>query len=312
MSLSFNNEKMRPVRAVLAILIVLGHFSYFMEGDFVKGMRVAGPVSVAFFLFISGYGLTCSMRTKGGSYLKRFPLSKLIRIVLPALLVCFLHVLLCGNGGVSLFSRIGLVFSCGNTLLPHYWFVWAILFDYLLFYFSWRLFPRRWTKYMILAGVIVFLLVTILRGFDRCWWMCALSFPAGIFFSEFEQPFLSFAGMRESRYWLSLFVLALLFVGLYLVPFLWVRTLAYAIGPFFLALCVARLPIDRTHLPVLGFLGAISYEIYLSHITIMSFLRGDVVWISHRNIYVVVVFALTILVAWLIHLLCDRLLKRVR
>ena len=312
MTLSFNNEKMRPVRAVLAILIVLGHFSYFMEGGFVKVMRMAAPASVAFFLFISGYGLTSSMRTKGVAYLKHFPQSKLVRIVLPAILVVLLHLLLCGNGGVSLLSRVGLVFSCGNTLLPHYWFVWTILFDYLLFYVSWRFFPQRWTKYIILAGVIVFLLATVLRGFDRCWWMCALSFPAGIFFSEFEQPVYAFVGRCESRYWLSLFVLALVFLGLYLVPVLWTRTIAYAICPFFMALCVARIPIDKLRLPILCFLGAISYEIYLSHITMMSFLRGDVVWISSRYIYVVVVFASTILVAWLIHLLCERLLKMVR
>ena len=312
MTLSFNNKKMPPLRGFLALVIVLGHFSYFMEGTFVSAMTLAAPASVAFFLFISGYGLTCSIWKEGMPYLKTFLLSKIVRIVLPALLVVLLHALLCGRSGVVLHARARLVLANGNTFLPHYWFVWTILYDYLLFYLSWRFLPRCWTKYVILAGVLVFLSVTILSGYDRCWWMCALSFPAGVFFAEYEQPVYSFVGRNNQSYWLTLLGLALLTALLFMAPVLWTRVIAYTVCPLFLTLCVARLPLDKASLPVLGFLGAISYEIYLVHITMMSFLHSDVVWIASKPLYMAAVFASTILTAWLIHLLCGRLLRRVR
>ena len=296
---------MPPLRGFLALVIVLGHFSYYMEGDFFSVMTNAAPASVAFFLFISGYGLTSSVQKQGAHYLKNFLQAKLVRIVLPALLVALLHAVLCGRSGMALSTRIWFVLSNGNTFLPHYWFVWTILYDYLLFYLSWRFLPKATTKYAILAGVLVFLTATLLLGFDRCWWMCALSFPAGVFFAEYERPVYAFAGRSESTWWLALLGLAALSGVLILTQVLLLRALAYAVISIFLALCVARLPLDRARFPILCFLGAISYEIYLVHITMMSFLHSEVVWISSDILYVAAVCGLTILVAWLLHLLFE-------
>lgn len=311
MTMSFNNNKMCPVRALLAILIVLGHFSFF-DVTWLMPMRFFAPISVAFFLFISGFGLTRSVREKGKQYLQTFLPSKLVRIVLPAVLVVLLHLLLCGGSGIGLSGRLRLVFSCGNTLLPHFWFVWVILFDYLLFYLSFRFLRGTAPRYAILVGSLALLLATWASDFDQCWWMCTLAFPAGAFYSDFEESIYSFCSRSERAYGFALFLLLLIGVGIYLIPFPLTQAVAYGIFPSILALCVARLPIDRWHLPVLAFIGGISYELYLIHITMMSFFRGDTIRIDSDIIYVLSVLALSIGVAWLLHLICTPFLRVIR
>ena len=184
-SLSFNNCKMPPIRALLAILIVVGHFSYFGV-DELAFLRVLAPVCVSLFLFISGYGLMVSYQKKGETYLQAFLKKRLLKIVLPAILVSLLHLLLCGNGGISFLDRVRLIFTQGTTLLPHYWFVWAILFEYLVFWCSFKWLPGTLPHYAVLLLTIAFAVVTAQAGFDRCWWVCSLAFPTGLFFAAHE------------------------------------------------------------------------------------------------------------------------------
>lgn len=300
--LSFSNSKMPPVRAILALAIVFGHFSFYGV-DALMPLRNLAPPAVAIFLFISGYGLTRSFEKKGTAYLDGFFHKRMLKILLPALFVVCLHLLLCGGSGIGLLERPRLVATQGKTFLPHYWFVWAILFDYLLFWTCHKLLRGHVANYAMLAGVIVFTLTTAIAGFDRCWWICSLAFPTGVFFAEYESPLFTFCGRKESHYWLTLTVLALAFIACYLTrkPVIW--TLCYVLIPIIGALIIARTPLDRLRLRILHFIGFISYEIYLIHITAMSFLRGDRIYLSSDLLFVVITLCLTIGVAYGIHLL---------
>ena len=130
---------MPPVRAILALIIVLGHFSFFGVGSFMP-LRNLAPPAVAMFLVISGYGLTRSFKMKGDSYLGGFFRKRMVKILFPAILVAGLHSLLCGGSGAGIGDRVQRIVTGGNTFLPHYWFVWAIVFDYLLFWICHKLF----------------------------------------------------------------------------------------------------------------------------------------------------------------------------
>jgi len=300
MTLDFGNSKMPPVRAILALIIVLGHSSFY-EVEALMTLRNLAPPAVAMFLFISGYGLTHSFQIKGAAYLDVFFRKRVVKILLPAILVASLHLLLCGGSGTGPMEQLRLVVTSGNTFLPHYWFVWAILFYYLLFWACHKLLRGHVANLAILAGVIVITLATALAGFDRCWWICSLAFPTGVFFAEYESSLFSFCGQKEFHYWLTLIILILAFIACYLTrnPFIW--TLCYVFVPIIGALIIARIPLDRLRHGILQFVGMISYEIYLVHITAMSFLRGDLIYLSSDFLFVVITLCLTIGIAYGVH-----------
>lgn len=300
---------MPPVRALLALVIVLGHFSYFGV-DALTPLRNLAPPAVALFLFISGYGLTKSFHNKGDSYLQTFFRKRLFTIILPAVLVFGLHLLLCGNGGVGFFERIGLIVTKGSTLLPHYWFVWVILFDYLLFWFSFKLLHGRLPHFAVLTGTVLFTLATALTGFDRCWWVCSLAFPTGLFFAEYDRSVFGFCSRNECHYCLALLAAGLAFTGCYLTGNQYVWILCYVFVPLTGAMLIARIPLDKPGLPVLRFLGSVSYEIYLVHITAMSFLCGSIIHIGSLPLYILAVLAVTLTVAIGIHFLCTLLIPK--
>lgn len=294
---------MPPVRALLAILIVLSHFPYYGVAG-MTNLRFLAPVCVSIFLFISGYGLTISHQQKGMAYLRTFFRQRVLRIVLPAILVALLHGLLFGGVGVGPFERGRLIVTEGATLLPHYWFVWTILFDYLVFWLSCRLFRASHAKYAILLLTLAFTLATFFAGFDRCWWICSLAFPTGVFYAGYESYLYSFCAKRNINYWLILLLCALVFVSLYLSGILLLRMLCYVVLPVAAALAIAPIPLDKLKMPVLRFIGTISYEIYLIHITTMSLLRNGPFQLSSTSLYVVAVLCLSLVLAYGIHLFC--------
>lgn len=309
MTFAFANSKMPPVRALLVLCIVLGHFSFYgvpAPGAF----RSIAPPAVALFLFISGYGLTRSFRTKGTAYLQGFFTGRIFRIVLPALLVVLLHLLLGGASGVRFFERARAIATHGQTLLPHYWFVWAILVDYLLFWVCRRFLPEKSADWAILAGVLLFMAGTACAGFDRCWWVCALAFPAGAFFADHEEAVYRFCGKEGIGFGLALLAAAIVAACLYLTHSVVCWTLCYVFICLFAALLIARLPLDRLHLPVLTWLGGISYELYLVHIPVMAFLRGERVQVSSDVLFVALVLAVSILAAFVISRLCRLVTRR--
>lgn len=304
MTFAFANSKMPPVRALLVLCIVLGHFSFYGVPA-LGAFRCIAPPAVAMFLFISGYGLTRSFRTKGADYLQGFFTRRVFRIVLPALLVVLLHLLLGGGSGMRFFERARAIATHGQTLLPHYWFVWAILFDYLLFWLCRKLLPARIANWAILAGVLLFMAGTAYAGFDRCWWVCALAFPAGAFFADREEAVYGRCGKGEIDFWLALLALGIVGAGLYLTRNVVCWTLCYAVITLFAALVIARLPLDRLRLPVLTWLGGISYELYLVHIPVMAFLRKICGADFSQVLFVAATLALSVLAAFAIRFLCQ-------
>ena len=295
---------MAPVRAILALAVLFGHFQFYSVPALLPLRHLAAP-SVAMFLFISGFGLDYSFQQKGDNYLHFFFKRRVVKIALPAILVTLLHIWLFGNGGADIIERARLIATKGNTLLPHYWYGWTILLFYLLFWSCYRFLHGWATRFAVLVGVVCFTAATRWAGFDRCWWICSLAFPTGIYFAQYKSALFSFCEKRELFYWLLLLLLGVAFVGLFLTRIETCWAFCYVLITIIGALIVSRLPLDRLKIPVLRFLGSISYEIYLVHITVMCLLRGGFLYIESNPLFVMLVICLTIVLAYGIHLLCK-------
>lgn len=298
--MSFDKDKLILVKALMALVIVADHLNFFLDLAPLKPFRELGAPIVSVFFFISGFGLVRSYQTKGALYLKSFLQRKFLRIVLPALLALVCYYLLLWKSGRSYLDEWKNLLLYGTPVLPFSWFAEAIVFFYLVYYCSFKFLPGKWKSAGLLSGTLSWMALTILAGYDWCWWICSLSFPSGAFFAHKEKDIYAFCEARPYRYYALLGGLSILFLGLYLPrnPYLW--TLCYILIPAIVALVVARLPIGRLHGPVLAFIAGISYEIYLCHGIPMELFR-DRFPISSPLLFIIAVYALTILLAFCVH-----------
>ena len=285
---------MLPLKAVLILIIVLWHFVYYSEHPVFSLFHELGTSAVALFFFVSGFGCVRSWQKKGQSYLRGFFKSRILGIILPAVIFLVLH---------SIWRR-------GFTIPPQYWFLWVILFDYLIFWCCYRFLAPAWRLPVLLIGCLLFMAATIFAGFDRCWWICGLSFPTGCLFANIEGTLARSCADKPFRFIAWLMAGVLLFAGAYLTrePLIW--PLCYVGIPWTLALLVSVIPLDSLRLPVLGFLGSISYEMYLSHVTVLEVLH-QVKAISARTfVFVLAVLALTVAISFAVHWLYTLALRK--
>ena len=289
MTLTFSKAKMLPLKAVLIFIIVLGHFVYYSESPVFNIFHELGTSAVAMFFFMSGFGCIRSWQLKGQSYLDGFFKSRILSILFPAIVFFLIH---------SFWER-------SFAMPPQYWFLWVILFDYLLFWCCYKFIAPSWRLPVLIIGCLLLMATTITAGFDRCWWICGLSFPTGCLFAHVEDCLAKSCADKPFRFLAWLMAGIVLFTGAYLTrqPLIW--PVCYIGIPWTLALLISVIPLDSLKLPVLWFLGSISFEMYLSHVTVLEILHQVPAISAHTWTFVVVVLLLTISVSYVVHRLCS-------
>ncbi|MBR5660175.1 MAG: acyltransferase family protein [Bacteroidales bacterium] len=301
---------MGPLKALMALIIVLGHFYYYSDCPVFVPFHKMAATAVAMFFFISGFGLVKSWNNKGSSYLIGFLKYRLTKILAPAIILLLLHFLLCGTRETTLLALLWRLVKYGQAYPPQYWFLFVIIFDYILFWFAFRFLPLSARLPFLFLGSLAFIFFAVWVGYDRCWWICSFSFPCGAVYAMREDTINSFCGKNIAFYISSLAILSLAAIGTYLTGNQFVWTLFYMVTPMGIALIVAAIKPDKYISPLLGLLGIISYEIYLSHLTMMELFHKYPVAISPEWLYILTVFGTTIVVSFLVNNLCKSTLSR--
>lgn len=308
MSISFSKEKMAPLKAVMALMIVAHHLTLaYGVGALSPFMKLGAPL-VSLFFFVSGYGLHKSYQSKGNDYLRSFFRLRIWRVVLPALISLVAYYILLWNPSRDFIGEWKNLVIMGIPILPHSWFVVAIIAFYLGFFLSYRFLPNGRKEFGVLIMVICLMTFYIFIGYDRCWWVSSLAFPTGVFFASYENNVNSIFERRPILYWLTIL---LLFSGLILTystrqQYIW--TLCYVFIPLLVALIAARLPLEKLNVRVVTFLAMISYEVYLCQGISMDLLRGRF-YIQNDLLFVILVYTVTIILAWVVLFLCDCLFR---
>lgn len=302
--MSFGKDKMLPLKALMALLIVADHLTFHIDSVWLLPVREIGAPIVSVFLFISGYGLYQSYRRRGAGYLDGFFKKRIGRVVLPALLALAAYYLVNWNPDRNYLLELEQAVTQGIPLLPYSWFVVDIVLFYLLFYLAFRFLPERWRLGALAIGTCLLMALVILAGYDRCWWIGSLAFPTGAFFARYEPRVYAFCEKDKRNYWGLLLLLFLVFGALYLTrnPYVW--CLCYVVIPVIAALVVARLPLGKMNGPVVTFIGTISYEIYLCQGISMDFFESKVP-VGSPALYALLVYVSCIALATLIHFLCK-------
>lgn len=302
--MSFDKKKMIPLKAVMALLIVADHLTFYMDAWWLRPFRELGAPIVSMFFFISGYGLSKSYAAKGKAYLDSFFRRRIWKVILPALIALVFYYILLWDPARPYGVEWRNLILHGVPVLPHSWFVVAIVAFYLGFYVSYNFLPDRWKIWGVLSGTLVWMAVTLLAGYDWCWWISSLAFPTGLFFARYEQHIYAFCERCPRNYLLLVGALILAFLALYLTRNEYIWTLCYVLIPLIVALIIARLPLERMNWRWLAFIAGISYEIYLCQGIPMMFFQQKVV-IQQPVLYVVTVYLTVIVLASIVHYLSQ-------
>ena len=261
-------ENTKAVKGLLALSIILchlsSHTSYHLPFFSFSAM---GPTGVGCFFFLSGFG--CAVSAKKKSYFKWFLRRHTEKILIPyaVMLALWLLVFQCGfHEPVLVLARS---FSSGNPV-SNSWYVFASMYCYLLFWFSYRR-KRKTSFLLIIIGLIVWIALTAYVLSWDWWYRTIICFAAGIVWgTNYEN--ISLFVRAHFRFF---FLFALLFYALaYCSPVVLNGKIASEVVwlindssmGFFGALLLA-VAMKRFSLVNKGtmFLGEISYELYLFH-----------------------------------------------
>ena len=324
------------LKGALSLFIVGTHISSLCQPDeallWLRVCNLLTPLALVFFFFLSGYGLMTQLRLRTLRTPTPIP-SALWMGWLPRRLWGLIKPFLFFYPLAVLFFFIGFGFDHIPQALAQLkvnfliwkvgipgplfvaWYLLELMVLYVFFYFSFR-YVRRWGRaVLVLVGLTLLLMLVAWQvGFGYYWLRYPLCFSVGVAYAIYERSI--YKRMKVCRLICPAFTLLLGGVYIWSVqtfphqPLVLLITshLAYFALPVLLTalskvLGATDLFMRRAHGPVgsaLMWLGGISLETYLLHMSFVNFFRSPVVYIQSPLLYLVVVYTATIFGAYLI------------
>ena len=324
------------LKGALSLFIVGTHISSLCQPDetllWLRVCNLLTPLALVFFFFLSGYGLMTQLRLRTLRTPTTSPAAlwvgwlprRLWGLIKPFLFfyplaVLFLFIGFGFDHIPQALAQLKVNFLIWKVGIPGplfvAWYLLELMVLYVFFYFSFR-YVRRWGRaVLVLVGLTLLLILVAWQvGFGYYWLRYPLSFSVGVAYAIYERSIYK----RVKAFRLINLTFTLLLGGIYiwsvqtfpnqLVVLILTSHLAYFALPVMLtalskALGATDLFMRRAHGPVgsaLMWLGGISLETYLLHMSFVSFFRSPVIYIQSLLLYLVVVYTATIFGAYLI------------
>lgn len=267
-TLFLSRQQTTVLRGIAAIIIALFHV--FIAWQWPRVVNIAGSVSVALFLLLSGFGIHESYKVNG---LKDYWHKKLKRIIVPYWLFLAVVTLFQGWPGWKVF----LLDAC--FIQSDFWFIPYLMRCYLVYWVV-----QRWlSKWLIPAFIIIgFIALNTLQQIEA---EQSFSFLAGIMISRYIDSL----RQKEKSFWLKVgivsFIMGSAFMLLKEIPAVhaYKGTLIYHYILLFIKLPLAipllLLPTFIRFLQqsrLLYVAGLASLEIYLVHLPFVPYVEENV------------------------------------
>lgn len=263
-------SKALHLRGILAICIMLYHVAssipeiYSVVPYWIITAMAYFPV--ACFFFISGYGLMARYKEKGKQYIMEFPRNRLLPFYL---IICILTVLYILIIVATKYERITLwlilqTLSFGHdTIISKGWYLQVALLCYLCFYLIMRLIKSGKAK--LFSGVAVlfcYMVICKLLKFPEYYFLTVPCFLMGCLWNHalafgYPVPYIV-------KLLLAIFLFGIVWIGCIALNYN-ILLLMIAV-PLFVIMLFQISEVVPTHkLPLLDFLGSISFEVYVIH-----------------------------------------------
>ena len=324
------------LKGALSLFIVGTHISSLCQPDeallWLRVCNLLTPLALVFFFFLSGYGLMTQLRlrtlrtpttspaTLWAGWLPRrlWGLTKPF-LFFYAVALFFLFAGFGFNHIPQALAQLKVNFIIWKVGVPGplfvAWYLLELMVLYVFFYFSFR-YVRRWGRaVLVLVGLTLLLILVAWQvGFGYYWLRYPLSFSVGVAYAIYERSIYK----RVKAFRLIGLTFTLLLGGIYiwsvqtfpnqLVVLILTSHLAYFALPVMLtalskALGATDLFMRRAHGPIgsaLMWLGGISLETYLLHMSFVSLYRSQMIYIQSPVLFLIAVYASSIFGAYLI------------
>ena len=324
------------LKGALSLFIVGTHISSLCQPDeallWLRVCNLLTPLALVFFFFLSGYGLMTQLRLRTLRTPTTSPAAlwvgwlprRLWGLIKPFLFfyplaVLFLFIGFGFDHIPQALAQLKVNFIIWKVGIPGplfvAWYLLELMALYVFFYFSFR-YVRRWERaVLVLIGLTLLLMLVAWQvGFGYYWLRYPLCFSVGVAYAIYERSI--YKRVKACR--LICLAFTLLLGGVYIwsvqtfpnqpLVLLITSHLAYFALPVMLtalskAWGATGLFMRRAHGPVgsaLMWLGGISLETYLLHMSFVNFFRSPVIYIQSPLLYLVVVYTATIFGAYLI------------
>ena len=308
------------LKGILAICIILCHlWGPLVEGNPFLGdgiigntvgriCAVLGYLSVALFLFLSGYGLCVQYQKKGEAYLKGFLLKRVLPLYLiNVLLIVFYSISNLLLEGEFSWRIVVQSFFFGGTVISKGWYLQAILVWYLFFFIIFKFIKNSKAQIIAMVGAfLLYLTVCLIMRLTSTWYEGVFCLILGVIWAKYLKPINEILSKNK---WLILSIL--LFGLLFLVSFIFgnfsflpnplriaVKSISACAFTILIVLFLSIIPINNV---ITHFLGKISLEIYVFHGFFLTLYRCKYICVGNWIVYIALVFASTIVSAWAIH-----------
>lgn len=295
-----------PLRGICAIEIMIGHLGLELRNVLILfPFRKAGILIVGIFLFLSGYGLLYSFQKKQ-NYLENFLIKRVVKLMLP---VCFVQ------GIYLLFLVLENKLDTNYILLIKSvnWYVWEILAFYVLFYVVFKYVEVNNAIILMTSLSLVFIVICYVFHVSNPWYGSTLCFSLGLIVARQKERVLIWCNKDIFK---KVCYFSIILVGCF---FLFFKLSENNIIGVLIARNIASLSFVLVVILILQrykfgnslsmFLGKISYEIYLIHIPMISFLHSESLYIKNEVLYAWMVVILSIGGAWGINKLVGKIEK---
>lgn len=186
-------QNLNELRGIFALEVVFGHlvrYEYNILFPFGKFMIC----SVAFFFFVSAFGMVVSFEKKENYLGRRFIISKPLYLLAIAVVIYIFEII------VDIFAPYGMGYLSPNPALTFLhatnWYIWELILFYFIFWISYKFFYKF--RLFIIGFVAAVLAIVFYQcGLVEMWYASILGFPAGLLFSEFYDKIAGFLRTKK-------------------------------------------------------------------------------------------------------------------
>ena len=293
------------INGIFTLLVFLSHVSTYIKTDgsldapYTAFKAYMLQAVVVPFLFYSGYGIMESIKAKGTAYVKQIPLKRFLPVLLhfDIAVVLYLIVNLC-FGKVFSLSHILLAFTGYNSVGNSNWYIFAVLGLYIITFVAFMLAKNNHILGIALTTVfsVGFVFAQMLLKRSSWCYDTVILFSVGMIFSAVK-PFAEKIIAKHNLIYLLAVVSAVAAYSVFYkkrgagIEFysMWAILFMALIVLFTMKVKIAN--------PILNFFGSHVFSIYiLQRIPMIIFSRLGLA-ASNKYIFVVLCFALTLIMA---------------
>ncbi len=302
------------LKIIFALLVILAHIRNSIDSlnstYLGSVLTTLGYLSVAMFMFLSGYGIEMQYKIRGEQYIESFLRKRICPFfVINSVSVIFYAMFKTQFLNMRLSAKTFIQsFLFGDTVMSYGWYLQAIIFLYLIFYISHRFGKNyNWKLAGVGIGVVMYVILAYLTSsVPRLYCQSLLGFVIGLLYAQ-KKDVIDKRLEQGKKQWIVLFGVCIGFFITYIVGglhigsvYIWYPMRILSAGLF--VLCVVFLvKVLSIRLRPNETIGNIVLEIYIVQEIAISILRSDYLWIASDMLYIIIAYVATIIIAVVVH-----------